>query len=116
MKIGKGAFKKINTAAQVYFMPYQVFKTTFIACFHEQGHKYIADGMGGRAGKTGRNIRYAIVYNAVFNKNRMLVGSDLGGFKTTAPVYAHINNYTAGAHIAHHFICNHYRRTAGLGR
>src|SRR5882757_1051235 len=116
MKIGQGPLEQIDTAAQVYLMPYQVLKSPLFPRLQQQRHQYITDGMGGRTGKAGRNIRYAIMNYAIFNEDGILMCCDLGSLETTSPVNADINDHTARPHVAHHLVRDYDRRTAGLGR
>src|SRR5262245_20999662 len=99
MKISECAFEQIDAAAQMYFMPYKVFKTAFSTCFEQQWHQYITDGLRSSAGKTRWNIGNTIVNNAVLHKDRLLMTGDLRCFKTTATVYTNIDDHTARPHV-----------------
>src|SRR5258708_12278835 len=71
MEIGQGPLEQVNTAAQVYLMPYQVFKSPFFPRFQQQGHQYITDSMPHRPGKPGRDIRHPLLNNPVFPEDTM---------------------------------------------
>lgn len=116
MEVRQGALEKIDTAAKMDLMPDQVLESAFFTGFQQQGHQDIADGVTGCAGKSGRDIRYAVVDDPVFHKDRVLVGGDLRGFEAAASVDADVDDDAAGAHIAYHLVGDYYGSASCLGR
>ena len=112
IEIGKVTFVHINAMAHVEIVPDHFVEPAFIAGFKEQWHQYVADGVAGCACKAAGYIWHAIMDNAVFYKNGMLVGSDLACFETATAVDAYIDDDAAGTHATDHFFRNHDRASA----
>src|SRR5688500_6414661 len=53
--------------------------------------------------------------HTIFHKDRLLMRSNLGCIKTATAVDTNVNDYTAGAHVADHFITYYYRGSSTLG-
>src|SRR5579872_3991034 len=100
MEVRQRSFEQVDTAAEMYLMPYQVLESSFFSRLQQQRHQHIADSMRSRTGKTRGDIRNTIMDHPVFHEDGMLMGGDLAGLKTAAPVDANVDDHTPRPHIA----------------